>query len=107
MRRGFKFDIKININFKNMAEKLRSEVEKVQELRSKLEIFWRNVLGEYFEQHHEYPPFVDQDKVSQFIQMVSNRDSRFRQSVEQFRSIQGDLVRVAMEVYNDLSEKAK
>ncbi|MFA5128624.1 MAG: hypothetical protein WC445_01505 [Patescibacteria group bacterium] len=84
-----------------MAEQI-SGIERVQELRSRLEIFWRNVLGEYFEQHHEYPPFVDRGKVGEFIQLVSNRDSQFRQSVEQFRPIQSEVEKVAMEVYRDL-----
>lgn len=90
-----------------MAEISKSEIEKVQELRSRLRTFWKTVLGEYFQKHHEYPPFIDESKVRQFIQLVSNRDASFRQSVEQFRSIEGDLLKVAIEVYNELSGEEK
>ena len=103
----FKFNIKIILNFKNMAEISRGEIEKVQELRSRLRTFWENVLEKYFEQHHEYPPLVDGKRVNQFINLVSNRDPNFRQSIGQFRPIQGDIERVAMEVYNELIGEKK
>lgn len=90
-----------------MAEISRSEIEKVQELRSRLRIFWRNVLGEYYGQHHEYPPLVDESKVRQFIQLAGSRDAHFRQSVDQFQAIQSDIERVAMEVYNELLGREK
>jgi hypothetical protein len=88
-----------------MAEGSRSEVERAQELRSRLRTFWENVLREYFDKHHEYPPFVDRSKVGEFVQLVSNRDSYFRQSVQQFRPIWSELEKVALEVYTDLTKK--
>lgn len=38
------------------VEKPQSETEKIEELRSRLKIFWENILGDYYEKHHEYPP---------------------------------------------------
>jgi len=90
-----------------MAEISKDEIERVQELRSRLKTFWRNVLEKYFKQYHEYPPFVDTNKVRQFIELVSNRDPMFRQSMEQFRPVQREIEDVAMEIYNDLVAHGK
>jgi len=89
------------------VEKLQSEIEKIEELRSRLKIFWENVLGDYYEKHREYPPFISGRNVSHFIQLVSNRDAHFRQSIEQFRPLQNDIERIAMEVYDRLAKAKK
>jgi len=87
-----------------MAER-RSEIENIETLREDAEIFWANVLEEYFLAHHEYPPLSDEQKVRQFIALRSSSDSRFRQSAERFAPIERDFVKIALETYNEVKDK--